>query len=133
MPMYNSKTGEIKKDYSIGELEEIAKKIRCYSITAVTLAGSGHTGGTMSVMDIAAVLYFKIIKHDPGNPGWEDRDRVFWSAGHKAPALYSVLGLAGYFDIDRIALLRKFGSGIEGHPNALKLAGIEASSGSLGQ
>ena len=133
MPIYNSKTGETKKDYSISELEKIAKKMRCYSITAIALAGSGHTGGTMSIIDIAAVLYFKIIKHDPANPDWEDRDRVFWSVGHKAPALYSALGLAGYFDIDKVALLRKFGSGIEGHPNASMLAGIETSSGSLGQ
>jgi len=133
MPIYNSKTGEIKKDYSVSELEEAAKKLRCYSITSIALAGSGHTGGTMSVIDITAVLYFKIIKHDPANPGWEDRDRVFWSAGHKAPALYSALGLAGYFDIDKVALLRKFDSGVEGHPNAEKLPGIEASTGSLGQ
>lgn len=133
MPIYNSTTGEIKKDYSVSELEEIAKKLRCYSITAITLAGSGHTGGTMSIIDVAAVLYFKIIKHDPTNPDWTERDRVFWSAGHKAPALYSVLGLAGYFDIDEVALLRKFDSGVEGHPNAAKLAGIETSSGSLGQ
>lgn len=77
MPIYNSKTGETKKDCSVSELEKIAKKMRCYSITAITLAGSGHTGGIMSIIDIAAVLYFKIIKHDPANPGWEDRDSVF--------------------------------------------------------
>ena len=133
MPIYNSKTREIVVDYNIQELINIAKKMRCYSITAITLAVSGHTGGTMSVIDIATVLYFKIINHDPKNPQWEDRDRVFWSAGHKAPALYASLGLSGYFNIDDIVLLRKLGSGFEGHPNRFKLPGIESSSGSLGQ
>ncbi|MCG2790417.1 MAG: transketolase, partial [Actinomycetia bacterium] len=133
MSIYNSKTGVIIKEYSINELEHIAKLMRCYSITAIALAGSGHTGGTMSIIDIAVVLYFKVIRHDPKNPDWQDRDRVFWSAGHKAPAIYSALGIAGYFDINRISLLRKFDSGMEGHPNALKLPGIETSSGSLGQ
>ena len=133
MPTYNSNTGEIAADYNIQELINIAKKMRCYSITAIALAESGHTGGTMSVIDIATVLYFKIIKHDPKNPEWEDRDRVFWSVGHKAPALYASLGLSGYFNIDDMVLLRKLGSGFEGHPNRFKLPGIESSSGSLGQ
>ena len=133
MPIYNSITKEIVADYNIQELNDIAKKMRCYSITAITLAESGHTGGVMSVIDIATALYFKIIKHDPKNPEWEDRDRVFWSVGHKAPALYASLGLSGYFNIDDTALLRKLDSGFEGHPNRFKLPGIESSSGSLGQ
>ena len=133
MPIYDSNTGEIVADYNIQDLNNIAKKIRCYSITAITLAESGHTGGVMSVIDIATALYFKIIKHDPNNPVWEDRDRVFWSAGHKVPALYACLGLLGYFNIDETVLLRKLGSGFEGHPNRFKLPGIESSSGSLGQ
>ena len=133
MSVYNSKTGKVLKEYTISELEDIARKMRCYSITAITLAESGHTGGTMSVIDIVTALYFKIIKHDPANPEWEYRDRVFWSVGHKAPALYAALGLAGYFNIDDMVLLRKFGSGFEGHPNRFNLPGIEISSGSLGQ
>jgi transketolase len=87
----------------------------------------------MSIADIATVLYFKKIKHNPKNPKWGDRDRVFWSTGHKAPVLYAALGLAGYFNIDEIVNLRKLNSGFEGHPNRLKLPGIEASTGSLGQ
>lgn len=133
MPIYDSKTGEIVADYNIQDLNNISKKMRCYSITAITLAESGHTGGVMSVIDIATALYFKLIKHDPKNPEWEDRDRVFWSVGHKAPALYASLGLSGYFNIDDTVLLRKLGSGFEGHPNRFKLPGIESSSGSLGQ
>jgi len=100
---------------------------------AITAAGSGHTGGTLSIMDITAALYLKKIKHDPANPAWEDRDRVFWSVGHKAPALYLALAEAGYFPLDDTVKLRKLWSGFEGHPNRLKLPGIELSAGSLGQ
>ena len=100
---------------------------------AITAAGSGHTGGTLSIMDITAVLYLKYIRHDPANPTWEDRDRVFWSAGHKAPALYIALAEAGYFPLDDTVKLRKLWSGFEGHPNRLKLPGLELSAGSLGQ
>ncbi len=117
----------------VKDLEKKAKILRSYIITAITAAGSGHTGGCMSAADIAAVLYFKILNHDPKNPAWEDRDRVFWSAGHKAPTIYAALGLSGYFDIDDMVKLRKLDSPFEGHPNAHKLPGIEASSGSLGQ
>jgi len=84
-------------------------------------------------MDIAAALYLKHIKHDPANPTWEDRDRVFWSVGHKAPALYIALAEAGYFPLEETVKLRKLWSGFEGHPNRLKLPGIELSAGSLGQ
>ena len=133
MPIINSNNGESKKDYSIEELEEIAKKMRAYSMIAITAANSGHTGGTMSIIDIATALYFKKVRHDPGNPNWPDRDRIFWSAGHKAPALYAALGLSGYFNIDDIVKLRRLFSGFDGHPNRFKLPGIEASSGSLGQ
>jgi transketolase len=133
MPIIDSKTNKIIKDLTLKELEKIAKEMRAYSIIAITAAGSGHTGGTMSIIDIATALYFKKIRHDPTNPDWPDRDRVFWSAGHKAPALYAVLGMSGYFNIDDIVLLRKLSSGFEGHPNRFKLPGIEVSSGSLGQ
>ena len=133
MPIIDSKTKKIIKDPTLKELEEIAKEMRAYSIIAITAAGSGHTGGTMSIIDIATALYFKKIRHDPTNPDWPGRDRVFWSAGHKAPALYAVLGMSGYFNIDDSVLLRKLSSGFEGHPNRFKLPGIEVSSGSLGQ
>src|SRR5208282_5097989 len=96
-------------------------------------AGSGHPGGTLSIMDIAAALYLRVLNHDPKDPAWPQRDRVFWSAGHKAPALYVALGKAGYFSLDDTVLLRQFGARFEGHPNCLKLPGVEVSSGSLGQ
>lgn len=133
MPIIDSKTGNIKKEYSITELIDKAKEMRAYNMIALTAAGSGHTGGTLSIMDIAAALYLKHIKHDPANPQWSERDRVFWSAGHKAPAIYVSLGMAGYFPIDEVVKLRKLWSGFEGHPNRFKVPGMELSSGSLGQ
>jgi transketolase len=84
-------------------------------------------------MDIAAALYLRVLNHDPSDPAWPKRDRVFWSTGHKAPALYVALGKAGYFPLDDTVLLRQLGSGFEGHPNWLALPGVEVSSGSLGQ
>jgi len=133
MPILNSKTNTVRKDYKIEELIEKAKEMRAYNMIAITAAGSGHTGGTLSIMDITAALYLKHIRHDPENPAWEDRDRVFWSAGHKAPALYVALAAAGYFPLEETVKLRKLWSGFEGHPNRLKLPGIELSAGSLGQ
>jgi transketolase len=133
MPIMDSKTGKIKRDYTIEELVEKAREMRAYSMVSLTAAGSGHTGGTLSVMDIAAALYLKKIRHDPQNPNWEDRDRVFWSTGHKAPALYVALGEAGYFPVKEAVKLRKLWSGFEGHPHRLRLPGVELSAGSLGQ
>jgi len=133
MPIIDSKTGKIKRDYTVEELIEKAKEMRAYNMVAITAAGSGHTGGTLSIMDVTAALYLKEINHDPENPEWEDRDRVFWSVGHKAPAIYVALGEAGYFNIDEVVKLRKLWSGFEGHPNRFKLPGLELSSGSLGQ
>src|SRR5450759_448722 len=133
MPIINSKTLRIVQDYSVEELIQKAKEMRVYNMISLCAAKSGHTGGTLSIMDIAAVLYLKVINHDPTNPKWDDRDRVFWSVGHKAPALYVALGMAGYYPIEDTVKLRKLWSGFEGHPNQFKLPGIELSSGSLGQ
>ncbi|MQY58984.1 MAG: transketolase [Clostridia bacterium] len=133
MPIMDSKTGKIKRDYTIEELVDKAREMRAYNMVSLTAAGSGHTGGTLSVMDIAAALYLKKIRHDPQNPNWEDRDRVFWSTGHKAPALYVALGEAGYFPVKEVVKLRKLWSGFEGHPHRLRLPGVELSAGSLGQ
>jgi len=133
MPIIDSKTNRIKKNYSVEQLIEKAKEMRAYNMIAITAAGSGHTGGTLSIMDIVAALYLKKIRHDPENPTWEERDRIFWSAGHKAPALYIALAEAGYFPLEETVKLRKLWSGFEGHPNRLKLPGLELSAGSLGQ
>jgi len=133
MSLMNSKTGEIRKAYSLEELEGAANLMRGYSLIALGAAGSGHSGGTLSLMDVAAALYLHEANLDPKNPFWPDRDRIFWSAGHKAPVLYVSLGMAGFFDIDEVVTLRKLRSPFQGHPHWLKLEGVEASSGSLGQ
>jgi len=115
------------------ELKQAAAEMRAVDLIDIFAAGSGHPGGTLSIMDIAAALYLRVLNHDPKDPAWPQRDRVFWSAGHKAPALYVALGKAGYFSLDDTVLLRQFGARFEGHPNCLKLPGVEVSSGSLGQ
>src|SRR5271166_3402573 len=133
MSLRDAKTGKVTKEYSIDELRDAAQLMRGYNLVALCAAGSGHAGGTLSIMDIAAALYLRIAEHDPKNPDWPDRDRILWSAGHKAPALYVSLGIAGFCPLDDIVTLRKLGSPFQGHPHWLKLPGIEVSSGSLGQ
>lgn len=118
---------------SFEELRQAAAEMRAMDLVDIFAAGSGHPGGTLSIIDIAAALYLRVLNHDPSDPAWLGRDRVFWSAGHKAPALYIALGKAGYFPLDDTVLLRQLGSGFEGHPNWLKVPGVEISSGSLGQ
>ena len=133
MPIVDSTTGKTIRDFSVEELKEQAKLMRAYDLVALCAAGSGHAGGTLSVMDITAALYLKVLNHDPKHHNWEDRDRVIWSTGHKAPSLYIGLGFAGYFDKDETVTLRKLYSPFQGHPHWLKLPGVEASTGSLGQ
>ncbi len=133
MPIIDSETGKIIRNYTLPELIEAAKLMRGYNLVALAAAGSGHAGGTLSIMDVTAALYLHVANHDPKRPFWEDRDRIIWSTGHKAPNLYIGLGMAGYFDIEDVARLRKLGSPYQGHPHWPKLPGVEASTGSLGQ
>ena len=131
MALKNSVTGEVRRSYNI--TEDAARLMRGYDLVALNAAGSGHAGGTLSIMDITAALYLRVANHDPQNPDWPDRDRVIWSTGHKAPSLYLGLAFAGFGPIDDVVLLRKLGSPYQGHPHWLKLEGVEASTGSLGQ
>lgn len=133
MALKNSATGEVRRSYSIEELKKAAQLMRGYNLVALNAAGSGHAGGTLSIMDIAAALYLRVAEHDPEEPGWEDRDRIVWSTGHKAPSLYLGLAFAGFCPIDDVVLLRKLGSPYQGHPHWLKVPGVEVSTGSLGQ
>jgi transketolase len=133
MGLMNSATGEVRRTYSIEELKDAAKLMRGYDLVALNAAGSGHAGRTLSIMDIAAALYLRVAEHDPGNPNWEDRERIIWSTGHKAPSLYLGLAFAGFCPLEDVALLRKLGSPYQGHPHWLKLPGVEVSTGSLGQ
>ncbi len=133
MALLDSRTGLVTKEYSIEDLSDAARLMRGYNLVALCAAGSGHAGGTLSIMDLAAALYLRAAEHDPKNPDWPDRDRILWSAGHKAPALYVSLGMAGFYPIDDVVTLRKLGSPFQGHPHWLKLPGLEISTGSLGQ
>ena len=133
MAIKNSGTGEILREYSIEELKSSANLMRGYDLVALCAAGSGHAGGTLSIMDITAALYLRVADHDPRNPSWAERDRIIWSTGHKAPSLYLGLAFAGFCPLDDVVLLRKLGSAYQGHPHWLKLPGVEASTGSLGQ
>ena len=133
MSIQDSTTGEVLCSYSIDELKQQANLMRGYDLAALCAAGSGHAGGTLSIMDITAALYLRVADHDPKNPNWPDRDRIIWSTGHKAPSLYLGLAFAGFCPKEDVALLRKLYSPYQGHPHWLKLPGVEVSTGSLGQ
>lgn len=115
------------------ELCHEANEIRKDVIRMLAEAGSGHPGGSLSATDILTALYFKVANHDPKNPNWPDRDRIILGKGHGAPALYAALAHAGYFPKNELMNLRKLGSPLQGHPDRRRLAGIEMSTGSLGQ
>jgi len=114
------------------ELEEMAKKLRRHVITMIATAGSGHPGGSLSAADIITAFYFNVLRHNPENPGWPDRDRFILSKGHAAPILYAALAEAGYFPVAELASLRKFGSRLQGHTDRNFTPGVEMSAGSLG-
>lgn len=133
MALTDSTSKKLIRDYSIEELEDAANLMRGYDLVALHAAGSGHAGGTLSIMDITAALYLKVANHDPRNSNWPDRDRIVWSTGHKAPSLYLGLAFAGFCPIDDVVTLRKLSSPFQGHPHWLKLPGVEVSTGSLGQ
>ncbi len=114
-------------------LKSLTKQLRLDIIRMIEAAGNGHPGGSLSIIDILAVLYEKFLKHDPKNPAWEGRDRFILSKGHACPALYAVMAHRGYFAKADLLTLRKLGSPLQGHPDRLRLPGIEFSTGSLGQ
>ena len=116
----------------VQHLELKANQIRQSIIEMLVAAGSGHTAGPLGMADILTLLYFKVLQHNPKNPQWEDRDRLVLSNGHVCPVLYATLAHAGYFEIDELLTLRKFGSRLQGHPHRQALPGLETSSGPLG-
>ena len=118
----------------MNQLEAKAKHIRELILTALAEAGSGHTGGSLDLVDVFTVLYFNHLRHDPKRPDWEGRDKVVLSIGHTAPVLYATLAVAGYFPEEEMLTLRKLGSRLQGHPSfESRLPGLETCSGSLGQ
>ncbi|MFH1769521.1 MAG: transketolase [Parcubacteria group bacterium] len=120
-------------DEKIKELEIMANKIRQSIIEMLTTAGSGHTAGPLGMADVFTALYFHTLNHDPKNPEWENRDRLLLSAGHIVPVQYSAMAHAGYFPMRELNTLRKLGSRLQGHPERLRLPGIETTPGPLGE
>lgn len=119
-------------DSKIKELELKANDIRQSIIEMLLEAGSGHTAGPLGMADIFTLLYFHAIKHDPKKPDWKDRDRLVLSNGHICPVLYAAMAHSGYFPIEKLKTLRKFGSILQGHPHREFLPALETSSGPLG-
>jgi transketolase len=119
-------------DAEIKELENRAKEIRRLIIQMLAKAGSGHPGGSLSATDLIAALYFKVLRYNPKDPAWPDRDRFHMSKGHCCPLWYAVLAKTGYFPQEALWTLRQLGSILQGHPDR-NTPGVEVASGSLGQ
>jgi transketolase len=118
---------------SLPELQETCKRIRRHIVEMTGTAKSGHPGGSLSAVEVLVTLYNGVMKHNPANPHWPDRDRFILSKGHAAPVLYSVLAECGYVSADQLNTLRKLGSIYQGHPDKRFIPVLEASTGSLGQ
>jgi len=115
------------------QLAQIAKTIRRDIVQMITAAKSGHPGGSLSAVEILVTLFFDVMRHDPANPKWPDRDRFILSKGHAAPVLYSVFAECGYTPKDQLNTLRQMGSIYQGHPDVRYIPALEASTGSLGE
>jgi transketolase len=121
-----------QKPMSVEELEKMAVIIRCDIIDMICTAAAGHPGGSLSAADIVTALYFRVMRIDPENPDWPDRDRFILSKGHACPVWYAALAERGYFDKSHLKTLRQMGSILQGHPDMLKTPGIDMTTGSLG-
>jgi len=117
----------------VEKLQEISKVIRRHIIVMLGEAKSGHPGGSLSAVETLVTLFWSVMRHDPANPEWPDRDRFILSKGHAAPVPYAVLAECGYCPVDQLNTLRKLGSIYQGHPDKRFLPVLEASTGSLGE
>lgn len=118
---------------SIEELQTIAKRVRTNIVRMVASAQSGHPGGSLSAVELGVSLFWNHLRCDPANPEWPDRDRFILSKGHATPFYYSILAERGYFNPELLSGFRSLGSPLQGHPSMGAVAGVEMSSGSLGQ
>jgi transketolase len=118
---------------SIVELKRLANRLRIEIVKMIGAAGSGHPGGSLSEVELLAALYFRVLRHNPKDPQWLDRDRFILSKGHGCPAQYAVMAEAGYIDHAALGTLRKLGSPLQGHPDKRFFPALEANTGSLGQ
>jgi transketolase len=123
----------MKLKKNLEELQEMCKRVRRHIIEMTGAAKSGHPGGSLSAVEILVTLFFDVMKHDPANPQWPDRDRFILSKGHGCPVLYAVMAECGYTPVDQLKTLRKLGSPYQGHPDKRFIPALEASTGSLGQ
>ncbi len=121
------------KVLSIPEMEAMARKIRRHILNMIGKANSGHPGGSLSAVEILTALYFRVLKHDPTNPKWPERDRFILSKGHGAPVLYAALAECGYVAVEELMTLRQMDSCFQGHTDCHLTPGVEMSAGSLGQ
>ena len=122
-----------KKPLSVQEMETVAKKLRRHIVSMTGKAGSGHPGGSLSAVEIITALYFNLLRYNPEDPNWADRDRFILSKGHAAPVLYSALAECGYFPVEELLTLRQLDSRLQGHTDRKLTPGVELSAGSLGQ
>jgi len=118
---------------TVPEMQAIAKRMRREIIEMIGAAKSGHPGGSLSAVELVVTLYFDVMRHDPSNPKWADRDRFILSKGHAAPVLYAAMAECGYTPLDKLNTLRKLGSIYQGHPDVRFIPSLEASTGSLGE
>jgi transketolase len=123
----------MQRTHDVGALAALTKQMRREAIEMITEAKSGHPGGSLSAAEIVATLFFDVMRHDPANPKWAERDRFILSKGHCCPILYAVMAECGYCPKDQLMTLRKLGSMYQGHPDVRFLPALEASTGSLGQ
>jgi transketolase len=123
----------MKQTHDVPELQAITRAVRRHIVEMTGAAKSGHPGGSLSAVEIVVTLFFDVMRHDPSNPQWADRDRFILSKGHCAPVLYSVMAMCGYTPIEQLNTLRKLGSIYQGHPDRRFIPALEASTGSLGQ
>lgn len=120
-------------DADVARIEEKAEAIRETILDMLVAAGSGHTAGPLGMADIFASFYFHILKQDPKRPDWPERDYLILSNGHIVPVRYATMAHAGYFPVKECLTLRKFGTRMQGHPERLRLPGMETTSGPLGE
>jgi transketolase len=119
--------------HQLTTLQGHANDVRQGIIRSLLAAGSGHPAGSLDMADVFTAFYFHLLRHDPQNPDWEERDRLLLSCGHIAPVRYSAMAYAGYFPVDELLTLRKFGTRLQGHPERISLPGLETTSGPLGE
>lgn len=120
-------------EHDVGSLESIARQIRALIIDTAHAAGAGHTGGSLSEVEILTALYFSFLNVDPNRPDWEERDRFILSKGHASLGYYVTLALRGYFPLDSLKTFDREDSALQAHPDMHKCKGVDYSTGSLGQ